>query len=402
VRGARRRTRRTHLGVAFAVCLAAAAILIWPVGNAPAAAASPQTWAYTQGVGTGAAQFQLEPLADGTFGTGLTVVDVPAGQTLDFQLGAADVSGAPDPQVTDTPFTLPFDIPLSGSYGQRKTFYDLGGTLDLGGNAGVTVALSYSVGNGSGPVRIWRSAGVANGDTFKFALSGDPVGKTIAYQVTITAPAVVMSTPVVISNITIIYGAATTSTAKPKPKPSRTPTHKPTPHPSATGTGGSGGRGNDTGSSATHTGNGDGTGAGNGDGGGNVSGATAHAKPAAKPPVPTQARATTNVALPRSTATGSTGLVSGYMLAAPLAVAPPATVAGDDTRESGGHAQGGGGAGAPHELAYLALGACLLFAVVVPWPFTSRRLRALAAFEHEQQAAAVDGQEWVEEPAPPV
>ena len=383
---------RMGIGAAVLACLAAVAILAWPAGSTLAAAA-PQTWTYIQGVG--GAQFQLEPLTDGTYGTGLTVVDVTGGQTLDFQLSAADVSGAPDPQVTDRPFTLPFDIPLAGAYGQKKTFYDLGGTLDLGGNAGVTVALSYSVGDASGPVRTWRSAGVANDGTFNFALSGDPVGKTIAYQVTIAAPAEVMSTPVVISNITITYGAATTPAAKPTTKPSHKPTHKPTPHPSDTG--GSGSQGNDSGSSATHTGNGNGTGAGDGNGGGNVSGAATHAKPTTKISVPAQAQATTNVALPQPSATGSTGLVSGYALAAPVAVVPPAAIAGDAVHRSGGHAQGGGGASTPHDLAYVALGACLLFVAVVPWPLTSRRLRSLAAFEHEQQATAIDREEWIEE-----
>ena len=379
------------------VCLAAAiAALTWPVGTAPAAAATPQTWTYVQGLG--GYPFELETQPDGTLGTGLSVVaGSGGGQTIEFQLSAADVSSvAPATQVTDTPSTLPFDIPLSGAAGAKKTFYYLGGTLDMGGNAGVTVALSYGVGNASGAVESWQTAGVADNGTFNFALSGDPAGKTIAYELQITAPAVVMSTPVVISNITITYGAYATPKPKPKPKPSPKP--KPTAKPTASTTGGSGGQGTDTGSSATHTGNGNGTGAGNGSGSGNVSGGAAHASSATRRVA--KARATTNVALPPSSATGATASVSGYALT-PSSVVAASAVEGSAVRKSGGHAQGGG-ASSSHGLIYVALGACLVFAVAVPWPLASRRLRALATFEHDEQAASGQPEEWLEERPPHV
>ncbi len=383
------------------VCVAAAiAALTWPVGTAPAAAATPQTWTYVQGVG--GYPFELETQPDGMLGTGLSVVEgFGGGQTIEFQLSAADVSSvAPATQVIDTPSTLPFDIPLSGAAGAKKTFYYLGGTLDMGGNAGVTVALSYSVGNASGAVQTWQTAGVADNGTFNFALSGDPSGKTIAYELQITAPAVVMTTPVVISNITITYGAYATPKPKPTPKPSPKPSSKPKPtaKPTASSTGGSGGQGNDTGSSATHTGNGNGTGAGNGNGSGNVSGGAAHASSATRRVA--KARATTNVALPPSSATGSTASVSGYALT-PSSVVAASAVEGSAVHKSGGHAQGGG-ASSSHGLIYVALGACLAFAVAAPWPLASRRLRALATFEHDEQAASGQPEEWLEERPPHV
>lgn len=383
------------------VCLAAAvAALTWPVGTAPAAAATPQTWTYVQGLG--GYPFELETQPDGTLGTGLSVVDgSDGGQTIEFLLSAADVSSvAPATQVVDSPSTLPFDIPLSGAAGVKKTFYYLGGTLDMGGNAGVTVALSYSVEDASGAVQSWQTAGVADNGTFNFALSGDPSGKTIAYELQITAPAVVMSTPVVISNVTITYGAYATPKPKPKPKPSPKPKPKPKPtaKSTASSTSGSGGQGNDSGSSATDTGNGNGTGAGNGNGSGNVSGGAAHASSATRRVA--KARATTNVALPPSSPTGSAGSVSGYALT-PSSVVAASAVEGSAVHKSGGHAQGGG-ASSSHGLIYVALGACLAFAVAAPWPLASRRLRALATFEHDEQAASGQPEEWLEERPPHV
>lgn len=387
-------------GAALLLCAAVAVVaLTWPLGTA---AAATQTWTYVQGVG--GYPFELEPGTDGAFGTGLTVVDGAGGQTVRFQLGAADVqSVAPAAQVTDTASTLPFDILLSGISGVRKTYFDLGGTLDLGGNSAVKVSLSYSVGDGTSPVQTWQLAGppadeTLNG-TFDFALSGDPVGKTIAYQVTITAPAVVMTTPVVISDITISYGAY--AAPKPKPKPSTRPSTRPSRRPTATAkpsdAGGSGGQGSDTGAGATHTGNGAGTGAGNGSGAGNVSGGAAHTSPASSRPA--QARATTTVALPPSSTTGPSASVSGYALAPSRVAAPASTIEGNAVRTSGGHAPGTG-ADTSNDLAYVVLGALAILAIALPWPLASRRLRALAAFDHDPLAAPRQAEEWLVERSP--
>ena len=379
--------------------------LAWPLAATPgAAAATPQTWTYTEGdpglAGGVGVPFMLERLADQTLGTGMTVTtDANGLENITFVLDQQTVdSVAPATEVTDTPSTLPHDLPLSGVSGTVKTFYDLGGTIDLGGNRGVSVSLYYNVGDGSDPVSSWQLAGVATDGAFDFALSGEPSGTTIAYQVRLTAPAAVMATPVVISDITITYGAHATPT--PTPKPTHKPTHKPSPTPTSSGSGSSGHSGNDNASGAPPTGNGNGTGAGNGSGSGNVSAGAAH--PSSATTHHSVSHSTTNVALPRSSASSAAGIVSGYVLSAPVAVAlsSPAgdsAVTGSAAHKSGGHAEGGG-ADTPRDLGYAALGACALLAIAAPWPLASRRLRALVVFEHDRQAAFSQTQEWLDEP----
>ena len=399
---ARRRSslRRRALWVAAVALVWAAAV----GATAPTAAAQTPTSFYYEGVvGT---PFSFV----GAIGPAMTVTgDID--QSLSFQLGAGDVAGlSSTDQVTGTASGSAHDLLLPGGVaGTRKDFDSLGGDLSLGGVRGASVRLWYNVdGLATGGALIWQYAGSATDGAFAFALPDGTSGTTIAYQITITAPATVMATPVTVADITVGYGVYT------KPKPSPKPSHKPTPKPSpkSTAGGGAGGdsgqQGNDSAqSNAGNTGNGNGTGAGNGNGGGNLSGGAAGAARTSATTSTsrgTQAsRSTTaSAALPQSPASGTGVVVSGYLLGVPVAAALSAlTDSGPvpgSAVHSGGHSEGDG-ANLPGDLGLVALGAGVLLAIVVPWPLASRRRHALLAFEHGRPTGPGQAGEWREEAA---
>ncbi|HUK78970.1 MAG TPA: hypothetical protein VL117_15445, partial [Thermoleophilia bacterium] len=247
---------------------------------APVAAAQTPTSLSSQGVvGT---PFSFVP----PLGPGMSVIG-DADQSLAFQLSAADLSGlSGDSQVTAVASSGALDLLLpSGLPATRKDFDTIGGTLELGAIRDVSIALYYNVDSRlTGGELLWQLAGfpetgLAADGTFTLALPDGTNGTTIAYQIRITAPAVVMATPVTIDDITLGYGVYT------KPKPSHKAAHKPSPKTSSGTSSGAAPAGNDASQSGVQTGNGSGTGAGNGSGAGNVSGGSVVHPRSASPPV---------------------------------------------------------------------------------------------------------------------
>jgi hypothetical protein len=395
--------RRNHYvkraSIAAVLCMAAALVTFgWPLVAAHAAA----TLTVQHVEGTGGEPFSLEaPL-----GTGIAApADAADFRQVIFQLSAADVAAvSPGTQVVDTPATGPLD---PGPVNVSKTFLSFGGNVSgLADNPDVTVQVLYDIDNGSsGGAPTWQVAGQAAPDgsgDFSLALTTQPRGTTIAYQIRITAPAVVMSTAVTINQIAITYAYVApaptpTPTKKSSPKASPKPSPKPSPKHTTSAGGGSGQSG---GGGSDVTGTGTGTGSGNGSGGGAVSGAAPNSSSATTHHG--AARARTAPALPRSPAASAAGLVSGYVLAAPQTAAVSTTTgdhaaAGSAAPASGGQAASSA-ANTTRELGYAGLAACALLAVVAPWPLASRRLRSLIAFDHSRPAATGGNGEWREEP----
>jgi len=331
-------------------------------------------------------------------GTGMTVNSAVDGdQSLEFQLSTADLAAVSKSQLTSTATSAPLPLPLAGITGARKDFDAIGGTLDLGSNRLVSVAIYYDLNRTASENDLgWQLAGYPTEGTFGLALPAGTSGTTIAYQIRITAPAEAMTSPLVIDDIAIYYGPYT------KPKPAPKPSHKPKPKPTASS--GGGGSGQSTQSpqpGAGNTGNGGGTGAGNGNGNGNVSGGGSSARASTTSHGKAVVHSATTIPQNQSPATASSNDVTGYALsgitAAQGSVAPVAGPVAGDAVDSGGHAQAAASGGAPGRLGVVLLGVCALIAFVAPWPLASRRLHALAGFDHGRQAVQAQTEEWLEQ-----
>jgi hypothetical protein len=254
-------------------------------------------------------------------------------------------------------------------------FDSIGGTVQLNDNSDVTVALYYDVDDQrSDREPVWQLAGDANEGTFAISLPDRPAGRTIAYQVRITAPDVAMTEPVVIDDVVLTYDSTL-----PRVKDSGHDRSASRPNGNDR-TQSKSGRAND---GSTSRAGGNGTTADN----------QASHSPSVRPPSPKVQPARTSIdrAIPARPATsGSVAAITGY----PLGKAVTPAMLG--SRSPGKISDG---SGAPSQvritqtvtIGYIALGACALLLAVAPWIVASRRLRALVAFDHRSLESA---EEW--------
>jgi hypothetical protein len=378
----RARTRSLIVLLALVVVALAAAIAT-PTANGGTEA----RWEYDEGM-VGSPPFSfvapLDPLLTVSTGTD---------PSLAFQVTAAALAALPpgdrnDNQITVSATTSQIDLPMPAGPGTLKDFLTLGGDLSTTVRD-VSVALSYNIDgrNAGWPVAINGSLGSFAGPLGPYA-----GGHTIAYRVTFTAPAAVMTAPVVLDDVFIGYG----------------PYHKP---PKSKGSGGGTGNnkgktGGDKGKPAASTGRGSGSGSGAGSATGNGSGtgrsaisgsgvkhSTSAASGAGSQPAPTahkasgkarSARAVTDAPV-TSPATGGSAVVAGYTVVASAVLGGSSAVAAAGSTLSGGGRSVGGGTGFGDT--YLIFGAAIVGLLLLPVPFVARRLRRVAGYDHEAGAA---------------
>jgi hypothetical protein len=380
----RARTRSLAILLALVVVALAAAIATPTAkgGTAP-------TWYYDEGM-PGSAPFSfvapLDPL----------LLTIGADQSLAFQVTAAALaerlpSEQNDNQITVSATTSQIDLIMAQGPGTLKDFLMLGGDLSTTVR-GVSVKLSCNIdGRTAGGVPQWIFPINGRLGPFTEALPAYAGGHTIAYQVTFTAPATVMTAPVVLDDVVIGYG----------------PYHKP---PKSKGTNGGTGHnkdktGGDKGKPAANTGRGSGSGAGDGSTAGNGSGTSGSGGKQSNSTTPGGGSQTAPVVHKASTkvrsaqavtdapvtspATGGSAVVAGYAVVASAALGASAGEAAAATASAaaGGGRSVGGGTGFGVGDTYLIFGAAIVGLLLLPVPFVARRLRRVAGYDHEAGGA---------------
>jgi len=361
------------------VVVALAAAIATPAAKG----ATAPTWSYQQGMG-GSAPFSfvaLDPL----------LLTIGADQSLAFQVTAAALAAPSvqnDNQITVWAKTSQLDLPMSAGPDTLKDFLTLGG--DLGTVRGVSVAFYYNIdGRTSGGDLQWIFAGNGSPGGFTLELPAYTGGHTIAYRVRFTAPATVMTAPVVLDDVVIGYG----------------PYHKPPK--SKTGGGGTGNNkdktGGDKGKPAANTGRGSGSGAGSGSTSGNGSGTSgsggkqsnsatsgggSHKAPAVdKASTKVRSAQAVTDAPVTSPATGGSAVVAGYAVVASATLGAGEAAAATASAAAGGGRSVGSGTGSGVGDTYLIFGADIVGLLLLPVPFVARRLRRVAGYDHEAGGA---------------
>jgi hypothetical protein len=382
----RARTRSLTVLLAIVVVALAAAIATPTAkgGTAP-------TWSYEEGMG-GSAPFSFVAPLDSQ------LLTIGTDQSLSFQVTDAALAARPpgdqnDNQITVSATTSQIDLSMPAGPGTLKDFLTFGGVLSTTVR-GVSVALSYNIdGRTAGGELQWSVPLNGSPGPFTEVLGAYTGGHTIAYQVRFTAPATVMTAPVVLNDVVIGYG----------------PYHKP---PKSKGGGGGTGHnkdksGGDKGKPAANTGRGSGSGAGNGSTMGNGSGAggsgtsgsdvkqsTSATSGAGSQPTPDvhkasskarSARAATDAPV-TSPATGGSAVVQGYAVVASAALGADGAAVGTASAAAGGGRSVGGGTGFGVGDTYLVFGAAIVGLLLLPVPFVARRLRRVAEYDHEAAA----------------
>jgi hypothetical protein len=383
VHGSLSRARARSLTVLLAlVVVALAAAIATPTakgGTAP-------TWSYEEGMG-GSAPFSFVAPLDSQ------LLTIGTDQSLSFQVTDAALAARPpgdqnDNQITVSATTSQIDLSMPAGPGTLKDFLTFGGVLSTTVR-GVSVALSYNIdGRTAGGELQWSVPLNGSPGPFTEVLGAYTGGHTIAYQVRFTAPATVMTAPVVLNDVVIGYG----------------PYHKP---PKSKGGGGGTGNnkgksGGDKGKPAANTGRGSGSGAGNGSTTGNGSGtggtggsrSTSATTGAGSQPTPAVHKASSKVrsaqaatdAPVTSPATGGSAVVQGYAVVASAALGAGGAAVTTASAAAGGGRSVGGGTGSGVGDTYLVFGAAIVGLLLLPVPFVARRLRRVADYDHAAAA----------------